>query len=159
MIKEPKPFIFPKYKTMKQFKPYDKVLRKGLDGYWTIDMFSYLSKTKYYYCLSGSAVKEQHILSYEGNEYLLGTTNEPEEEIILLKEGERIVCSDYIDRLLNGHGLIETFSEVSGCGIYDSEDCPWDYCIPFSQFKEKNTKHDILCVRNNKLVRYEKSNN
>lgn len=153
MIKEPKPFIFPKYKTMKQFKPFDKVLAKVYNT-WEARFFDRIDKMGRYQLTSGAVVGEKDILPFEGNEHLLGTNKEPEEEITL-KEGERIVCSDTINRLLDGCGIIETLSKVCDSVIDDSEGCPWKYCIPYSQFKEKNTEHDILCVKNGKLIKYE----
>lgn len=139
---------------MKEFKPFDKVLARIYDT-WEARFFNRIDITGKYQLTSGAIVREKDILPFEGNEHLLGTNNEPKEEIIL-KKGERIVCSDDINRLLNGYGVVETLSKVSNNVIDDSEDCPWKYFILYSKFKEeKNTKHDILCVLDGKIVRYE----
>ena len=139
---------------MKEFKPFEKVLAKVYNNIWEARFFNRIDINGRYQLTSGAVVEEKEILPFEGNEHLLGTNEEPEEEIIL-KEGERIICSDDIDKLLDGCGVIETLSKIGNYSIYDSEGTPWTYCIPFSQFKKKNTNHDILCVRNGKFVRYE----
>lgn len=141
---------------MKEFKPFEKVLIKyQYEKTWQARFFSHIDERGNYNLTSGGIISSKDsIIPYKDNEYLLGTTNEPEEEIILEK-GEKIVCSDSINKLLNSYGVVDSFSEVGDNIIYDSEGCPWNYCIPYSQFKEKNTEHDILCVQNGKLVRYE----
>ena len=138
---------------MKEFKPFDKVLVRNSFGNWYPNLYSH------YNCFSHKTItdhyyKDKDIIPYEGNEHLLGTNKEPEERITL-KKGERIICSDSISKLLNGYGVIDTFSRICDNVIDDSEGCPWKYCIPYSQFKEKNSEHDILYVQNGKLVRYE----
>lgn len=137
---------------MKEFKPFDKVLVRNSFGSWYPDLYSHYNGSSHktitdHYC------NDKDILPYEGNEHLLGTNEEPEEEITL-KKGERIVVSDNIYALLNGLGVVEIFDKIKCKSIYDSQLRLWSYCIPYSQFKEKNTKHDILCIRHGKLVRY-----
>lgn len=154
-----KPFIFPNYKTkenMKQFEPYDKVLIRFSDNTWRARLFSHKDKYDNYTVTSGGAVKEKDIIPFEGNEHLLGTNENPEEGIILDKE-ERIICSDNIEVLINGGGYITKFSDIDEDNnlIIDVYINQWFFCIPFSEFEEKNSEHDILCVRNGKLVRYE----
>ena len=62
------------------FKPFDKVLvRDGIDGKWSISLFSYhneKSQTFPYVCISGRYV---HCIPYEGNEHLLGTPSTPKD--------------------------------------------------------------------------------
>lgn len=63
-----------------QFKPFDKVLVRDVDNEeWKADFFSrYYTDYRYYYeCVSGAYIQ---CIPYEGNEYLLGTTNKPKEE-------------------------------------------------------------------------------
>lgn len=141
---------------MKEFKPYDKVLAKVYNNIWEARFFSHIDDHKRYHLTSGATVEEKNILLFEGNEHLLGTTNKPKEEITL-KEGERIVCSDCVDFLLAGDGYINRFADIDKNNdfLVDMLIQKWLYCIPFSQFKEKNTKHDILYVQKGKLVRYE----
>lgn len=64
------------HKLIKQeFKPFDKVLVKNqTDEKWSINLFSYYDKENKifpYVCLDG---KYHYCTSYEGNEYILGTT-------------------------------------------------------------------------------------
>lgn len=59
-----------------QFKPFDKVLvRDGDDNEWVCDFFSHIDERDLYYCIGSWWVQ---CIPYEGNEYLLGTTNKPE---------------------------------------------------------------------------------
>lgn len=63
-----------------QFKPFDKVLVRDVDGEeWKADFFShYYTDYRYNYkCVSGAYIQ---CIPYEGNEYLLGTTNKPKED-------------------------------------------------------------------------------
>lgn len=140
---------------MKEFKPFDKVLARVYNT-WEARFFNRIDIAGKYQLTSGATVKEKDILPYEGNEHLLGTNKEPEKEITL-KKGERIICSNSDDALLSGNGWITNFVEINKEDdlIVDVNIHEWVYCIPFSQFKEKNTKHDILCVLNGKLIRYE----
>lgn len=67
------------HKLIKQeFKPFDKVLGRG-DMYmtWTPDIFSYYNQEddKYPYVCLGNCYSQ--CIPYEGNEYLLGTTDSP----------------------------------------------------------------------------------
>lgn len=64
--------------TKHQFKPFDKVLvRDGDDIEWRCDFFSHLGdKEGVFICLT---TWWHQCIPYEGNEHLLGTTNNPEE--------------------------------------------------------------------------------
>lgn len=69
------------HKLIKQeFKPFDKVLvRNNTDEDWTISLFShYNEKDKVYpfVCINGFYYN-RYCIPYEGNEYLLGTTDSP----------------------------------------------------------------------------------
>lgn len=148
----------------KQFNPFDKVLVRELFPYWCCDLYSHFnSNLETHETTTYRNIKDSDILPYEGNEHLLGTTDEPEEEIEL-KEGDMIVCEYDINCLLNGVGNIRYFSgethhdfiivnpiKPDGCrGSYA-------YFIPFSKFNPKDmeeTKKHILCVKNGKIVRY-----
>lgn len=62
-----------------EFKPFEKVLMRDEGGMWTCTLFSHISITPvgvYYVCSSG-ALWDQAI-PYEGNENLVGTTNNPD---------------------------------------------------------------------------------
>ena len=59
-----------------ELKPFDKVLVRDTDDQeWKIELFSHYDETWKYICL-GSYFKQ--CIPYEGNEHLLGTTNNPE---------------------------------------------------------------------------------
>lgn len=61
-----------------EFKPFDKVLGRDSDNdTWQIDFFSYISNiSNYEYQTMTSCYKQ--CIPYEGNEHLLGTTNNPD---------------------------------------------------------------------------------
>lgn len=71
-------FVVPDQGTKHQFKPFDKVLvRDGDDIEWRCDFFSHLGdKEGVFICLT---TWWKQCIPYEGNEHLLGTTNNPEE--------------------------------------------------------------------------------
>lgn len=59
-----------------QFKPFEKVLVRDGDQYeWQCNFFSGMDKENFYLCVSA---RWEQCIPYEGNEHLLGTTNEPE---------------------------------------------------------------------------------
>lgn len=62
--------------TKPQFKPYDKVLvRDSDDCNWVCDIFSHMTEGGCYVCVGSWRLQ---CIPYEGNEHLLGTTNNPE---------------------------------------------------------------------------------
>lgn len=59
-----------------QFKPFDKVLvRDYNDNEWKCDFFSNMNEHGYYNCINSWW---HQCIPYDGNEHLLGTTNDPE---------------------------------------------------------------------------------
>ena len=59
-----------------QFKPFDKVLVRDLDEHeWECSLFSHIDEEDYYVCVGSWWLQ---CIPYEGNEHLLGTTNNPE---------------------------------------------------------------------------------
>lgn len=61
-------------------KPFDKVLVRNTNkDYWKISMFGYISKgdTQYFMCIANSGFYQ--CIPYEGNEHLLGTTDDCDE--------------------------------------------------------------------------------
>jgi hypothetical protein len=69
------------HKLIKQeFKPFDKVLvRNNTDEDWTLSLFSHYSEKDKGYsfvCINGFYYN-RYCIPYEGNEYLLGTTDSP----------------------------------------------------------------------------------
>lgn len=146
----------------KQFKPYDRVLvRTTKSSNWDIDFYSYFNNAIKTHITLNNVYGDNNILPYEGNEHLLGTTDEPEEDI-KLEEGERAVFSDILNRIQEGNGVIDTFESVSKLDCYENQfKTPngyyYQYCIKFSDFNpndmEETRKH-ILCVKNGKVVKY-----
>lgn len=62
--------------TKPQFKPFDKVLVRGVDEQeWECSLFSHITEGGYYVCVGSWWLQ---CIPYEGNEHLLGTTNNPE---------------------------------------------------------------------------------
>lgn len=63
--------------TKHQFKPFDKVLvRDDDDKEWQCNMFSYIYEDGDYGCFNSWW---KQCIPYEGNEHLLGTTNNPKQ--------------------------------------------------------------------------------
>lgn len=59
-----------------EFKPFDKVLvRDSASDKWRANLFGYIGKDGYYYCVYANWI---FCIPYEGNESLLGTTNDVE---------------------------------------------------------------------------------
>lgn len=70
-------FVVPAPKPKHQFKQFEGVLvRDGYDEVWKYDLFSHIDVDGDYACVGVDSWKQ--CIPYEGNEYLLGTTNEPE---------------------------------------------------------------------------------
>lgn len=148
----------------KEFKPFDKVLvrresRPNEIVDWRADIFSHIDNDGFYVTIGLGIVTKNDILPYEGNEHLVGTTDEPEEEVELRK-GEWVMVSDEksIDpelwrlRRFDGFGsTIRAFNNANGWL------CTWGYAIKFSDFNPNDmeeTKKHILCVKNGKIVKY-----
>lgn len=56
-----------------ELKPFDKVLvRDSKSDKWRANLFGYIDKDEYYHCVYANWV---YCIPYEGNEHLLGTTN------------------------------------------------------------------------------------
>lgn len=94
------------------------------------------------------------VLPFAGNEHLVGTTDEPEEEVVVY-EGEYIIVSDRLERLAQGFGTIRKFTKISEEFIFTTQEY-WKYFIPFSKFNPDDleaTKKEILMVKNGKLVK------
>lgn len=67
-----------KQETKHQFKPFDRVLvRDRNDREWGCDFFSHIAEDNRYICIYSWW---KQCIPYEGNEHLLGTTINPEEQ-------------------------------------------------------------------------------
>lgn len=154
-------------KKYKKFQPFDKVLvRVSASNRWECSFYSYYddedneySHRTFHYC-----IKDENILPYKGNEHLVGTTDEPEEEVEL-EEGEYVMVCD--DRSIlpeewrirkydgYGNGGIKVFNNVS------NDIGNWYYAIRFKDFDPSNmeeTQKHILHIKYGKLVRFIEEN-
>lgn len=144
----------------KIFKPFDKVLVRDLNNSkWHCAIYSHFDEP-HHYTSYPYPKKDEYILPYEGNEHLISTTDEPEEEITL-EQGEWILVSSFYDRLSEGIGVTRKYYKTGDNVIYtkdvDDEIYHFGFCIPFKYFSPNNMKEikkRILCVKNGKIVRY-----
>ena len=147
-------------KEHKEFKPFDKVLiRLDANTDWQCDLYSHYDNEDNSHSTIGTVIyNEGDILPYEGNEELVGTTNEPDEldGEVKLEVGEFLFV---VDRLVDN---IELWAFVKHYQVLDKEfktrdGLYWNYAIKFSDFNpydfEESKKH-ILCVRNGKVIKY-----
>lgn len=142
----------------KKFKPFDRVLvRQSRLTVWECDFYSHYNATYNTHVTIGYDEVERHnILPYEGNESLLGTIAEPEEEI-KLEEGE---YGFFVTKPLMEYLSYYSFGRFNGttnnCMI-NSASLYYDCFIRFSDFNPddmEETKKHILCVKNGKVVKY-----
>lgn len=147
----------------KTFKPFEKVLVKDVMGVWYCAFYSHWSdEYKTHNFTSLVTAWDKDILPYEGNEHLVGTTDEPEEEI-KLEEGEWVMYAfgglvsiyplDYMlgefIKINEGDNTItiQDSNAVRGSSKF----------IKFSYFNPSDmeeTKKHILCVKNGRIVKY-----
>lgn len=144
---------------MKQFKPFDKVLyRIFSDTCWIPSFYQFQESGKHFVIDEDIDILDKNILPYKGNEHLVGTTDEPEEEITL-KDGQLIVCSNNFDTLKYGKGVITGFVHPYDGALKTNIGIVYKYCIPMSKYNPNNleeTSKWILTVKNNKLVKANK---
>ena len=151
-----------------KYKPFERIIIRPKDksDIWVCGLFdNYYDKeikviigNKYYMLLSD----KYEILPYEGNEHLVGTTNDPEKEVKLEKE-EWIIASDNIYALRIGSGVIGRFVGIKD-GMFlkraFERNVEYEYAIRFKDFDPSNmekTRKHILCVKNGKVVKYERN--
>lgn len=146
----------------KQFKPFDRVLVRDINPYWSCDLYShYNSDAGTHETSVLRRVEDKDILPYEGNEHLVGTTDEPEEEI-KLEEGEWLIANDRVYLLEIGYGSLGKYIEVKGnifveCSPFGGNGIKYDYAIRLKDFNPEDmeeTSRHILCVKNGKVVRF-----
>ena len=152
----------------KKFKPFDKVLVKALtDEKWTPDLYSYYDDIKnLHWCIGGGWASDDAILPYEGNEHLVGTTDEPDEEV-RLEVGEYIMASDFIGGMEEGECSFGRFIGIKDESFIQESyqytgGLTYKYAIRFKDFNpddmEETRKH-ILCVKNGRIVKYKNYEN
>ena len=146
----------------KKFKPFDRVLvREGKQWPWRATFYSHYNPITYHhYTTSGAPINE--ILPYEGNEHLVGTSDEPDEEV-RLEEGEWVMYAfgglvsiyplDYkLGKFIKINEGDNTITIQDSDAVRGSSKF-----IKFSDFNPNDmeeTSGHILCVKNGKIVRY-----
>ena len=146
----------------KEFKTFDKVLVRGSKSApWEIDFYSHFDndanrhETVCRYCRN-----EENLLPYEGNEHLVGTTDEPEKQV-QIKYWEWIMgLNGCLDEPSNDPSdwNLEQINYISGEeNIETKRGHLYCYFIRFSDFNPNDmeeTKKHILCVKNGRVVKY-----
>lgn len=140
----------------KKFKSFDKILVRDQEEVWQPDLYGFWDKCRdRHQTMMNNSIVDEDILPFEGNEHLVGTTDEPEEEI-RLEEGEWCMFApgtydNARDWFLRQFVQIrETVFVVVGGGY-------WSFAIRFKDFDPNNmeeTKKHILCVKDGRIVRY-----
>lgn len=133
----------------KKFKPFDRVLVRDAYGKWRCDIYSHYDKDENNNWVIGLGwTYDDDIIPYEGNEYLVGTTDKPEEEVIL-EEDELGFASDIISDDALDWDFIPFVITKEG---------EYPYFIRYSDFNPydmEETKKHILYVEDGKIVRYQ----
>lgn len=149
----------------KQFAPYDRVLvrdRYALNSAWRCDFYSNynfsIADEYCHYSASGGRYTDDDILPYEGNESLVGTVDEPEEEI-KLEEGELIIVFDDYQKIFDNISCVRKFISVLNT-VFETNAANWNFAIRFKDFNPddmEETKRHILCVKDGKIAKYHKT--
>lgn len=148
-----------------KFKPFDRVIvkRKEKCNLWICAEFSHYNGN-FIVLVGGYEYNASmfDILPFAGNEYLVGTSDMPEEEVKLV-EGEIIVVFDSIENLLNvDFCSVRKFlytcdnAFTTNANILFTNSNTWKYAIRFSDFNHNDieeTRKHILCVKDGKIVK------
>lgn len=142
-----------------KFKPFDKVWVRDHEEVWQPDLYGFWDKGRdRHQTMINYGIADSDILPYEGNEHLIGTTDDPDEEIAI-ENGEycfgayRDDCTKLVNWQLFQFDCIDSdcqFKERFGKGRY------FDLAFRFSDFNpdmDELRKH-ILCVKNGRIVRF-----
>lgn len=148
---------------IKEFKAFDKIIWRAKDfgddndRTWRCALYSH-SKENYIFTTESLMLNKNNIdiLPYEGNEHLVGTTDDPNEEV-KLEKGELIITFDSINDF--SFGCFGAIREFSGYELdkFKSNGVYWCLAIKFSDFNPNDmeeTKKHILCVKNGKIIKY-----
>lgn len=140
-----------------QFKPYDRVLvRDHYDKRWKCDFYSHKSGETGIQTIR-NVYSIENVIPYDGNEYLIGTMNEPEEETIELEDDEFLVCFDNIDYFDAKDFCLSPFYQLNCFSVRTKDGNNWNLFIRFKDFNpndiEETRKH-ILCINEGKIVNY-----
>lgn len=153
----------------KQFNAFDRVLTKNSNDKWRVDFYSHFddeSNSHHTLCYQLYGTPDKDILPYEGNEHLVGSDQEPDEEI-KLEEGEWVAYIigevNYkrwavgkfhsLDNPIAGERRFQMKPISEKAGLY----CESERVVRFSDFNPNDmeeTKKHILCVKNGRIIRY-----
>lgn len=153
--------------THKIFKPFDKVIVKINRDIWHVDLYSaWNEKMGGHQTLranNGCSIHDKWILPYEGNEHLVGTSDDPDEEVKLV-DGEWMLASLSTNRSLTdpvNYTVIRFWEldidDFDDTRFKDDRGCFWDYVIKFADFNPddmEKTSKNILHIKNGRVVRY-----
>ena len=149
----------------KKFKCKDEVifqnrLRFGVEKLiWNYGIVNYEDEG-YVYLVGGLYINKKtfKILPYEGNEHLVGTTDEPDEEV-KLEKGEWLMVETQNNNWVSAK--YRRPSKLSWNNIdvefFNGHVVSVNKIIRFSDFNPNDmeeTKNHILCVKNGKVVKY-----
>lgn len=144
---------------MKQFKPFDKIIyRTTNENPWIPSFYQCIIGDFHFVLDREHGLSDENIFPYEGNEHLIGTINEPEEEIIL-KKGDLILAHDDLTAIREGLGCIRKFKKINNNLIMLTSDACYTYCLPMSKYNSENLEETakwVLMVKNGKLVKVNK---
>lgn len=147
-----------------KFKCKDEVIyRTHKKTEWMYGIYSYQGTFNHF--LVGDILVKfgiGDVLPYEGNEHLVGTTDEPEKP--LLFEGQIVLAFCDFDELLNHDLVMGKFKgvdeKIDMILIEGSKGTHFRYCVPFSKFDSFDygaTKAEVIMVSEDthKLVKFE----
>ena len=144
----------------KKFKTFDRVLIKDNDGIWQIDFYSYKDSDDLHHVMTygeSNSFIDEYILTFEGNEHLVGTDLPVDEEVIIHSGSKIMAFTD------NENWIYAIFSavlcEINQFEVESSNGSEYrvDKIIRFSDFNPNDmeeTKKHILVVKNGKIIRY-----
>ena len=143
----------------RKLKPFKRVIYKNNEEVWVCGWYSHQDET-FHYLIGGEMINKEidSILLYDGNETLVGTKDNPEEECSL-RDGELIFAASSQERIADGFSILGKYVRTAKRGIIvqlSTGECEYEYCVPFQWFdpnNKKRTRNEILTVKNYKLVK------
>ena len=149
---------------MNNFKPFDKVIwrYKKSKTAWSVNMFSHYYSQTDCIVLIGLVFNSDdiEILPYEGNEYLVGTTDDPVEEV-KIKSGEQIVVFEDLCNFKHEAYTIPVRTFASANVYIYVRECfaGYKYCARLKDVDLNNPStiiENALEVKDDKLVKVKK---
>ena len=143
----------------KQFRPFDKVLVRNIEGIWLPDFYRCFD-VYHHRTIRNSSVEDSQIIAYDGNESLVGT-NVDIEYLIIPKEGDWLLMDSKPFTESYSYGTLRKLHKVDK-GFIDGEGCKWDFAIRISDFNVADmeaTRNKILYVRDGKIEKFDKNIN